>query len=178
MVKMYKAINYRDMLYAAFFVQNIFKTHITTKSVVRFEYLLKMARFFKILFKMLLCIYIVSAFTFMIYPIYVYITESQLIPMLPIFVPGIDEKTVGGYIFLLLFQLMLVILCIAGMLAADYIFAIFVISPLIMAKFISLDMDQINIELEENGAASTMPANINARARFRNVLKMHQETIA
>lgn len=54
---------------------------------------------------------------------------------------------------------------------ADYICSVSIISSLIFAELISLDMQQINMDLQENEAPLIIIA------RFRNIIQMHKELL-
>lgn len=63
------------------------------------------------------------------------------------------------------------IVFVIGILAADYICSVLIISSLIFAELISLDMQQINMDLQENEAPLIIIA------RFRNIIQMHKELL-
>lgn len=151
-------------------IQNLYKVHITTTSPDRIGYFRNFALFTEILFKVMSILYFPPILVFMSYPIYVYVTTNQLVPIIPLYVPMIDETTIVGFIILAIYHIINIILGTLGLIAIDYFMAIVITSSLIFAKLISADLQQINCDLMEND--SRLMA---AKARFRNIFWMHQE---
>lgn len=101
-------------------------------------------------------------------PIYVYVVENNLVPLMPIFLPGIDETTTSGYVQLMIIQLIQITVCVMGFLAFEFLLEIIIISSMIFGKLIALETELINNDLE-NGMI------LNATYRLKNILLMHQE---
>lgn len=125
----------------------------------------------EILFKMILILYVLSTFTFLPYPIYMYLFKNEIVTMLPLYMPGVDETTFAGYISLSAYHFVSLFLATLGVCACDFFVAIMIVSTLIFAKIITLEMSHIDDDLEEEDSTSIV------RGRFRNILLMHQEMI-
>lgn len=162
-------IHVHELQYSIQFLQHLYKEHITTKSSARKEYFKRFSVFIEILFKSLVVLYFSSIFLFDLYPLYVYFTQNELIPTMPLFIPGLDEKTVIGFICLICVQLNASTLAVIGFIACDYFYAVIISSTLIFAQLISYNLEQINIDLQEKDAKFIVSS------RFRNVLQMHQD---
>lgn len=153
-------------------VQSLYKVHITTKSLDRIEYFQKFALFTEILFKVMTAVYVPPILAFLLYPIFAYLTASKVVSVLPMHhLPMINETTVIGYTVTAFHHMGCVILSALGYLAIDFFMATIITSSLIFGKLISADLEQINIDLLEKDSRL-----ITAKARFRNILLMQQET--
>lgn len=159
----------QDFRWLARFLEHLYKAHITTKSPVRLKYFEKFARITEIFFQCLFILYISSVILFLVYPFFMFVTQNELIPLFPLYIPGIDEKTTSGYIILTMSHLYLLILCVMGLLSYDYFNSVVMISSLIFAKLIGWEMDEIHVDLQENATKWRV------HGRLRNILQMHQE---
>lgn len=122
----------------------------------------------EILFKVVLFAYFLPFFAFLAYPILVYLTTGQVVPILPVYLPMIDDTTYVGLLINTAFHLSLMVVAAVGFTAMDYFIAVGITSSLIFAKLISLDLQQINFDLIDSEMMT-------AKARFWNVLLMHRE---
>lgn len=142
-----------------------------SQSTDRIVYFEKFAFYTEMLFKVMLTLYILSVFTFLPYPIFMYLFRKEVVTMLGLYMPGIDETTLVGYTFLTIYQFIALLFATLGVCAYDFFIAISTISSLIFSKIISLEMDQINIDLEKGESILIV------LGRFRNVILMHQEML-
>lgn len=166
---MYHACFYtKDFCWTANFIRNMYKIHITTESPERVEYFKKCTLYTEYLFKGMTILYILSSFSFFIYPLYMYFFENEIVPILPIYLPGIDENTRNGFIILTTFQGSAFFMVLFGLLG--FIIVIFVSSPLIFAKIIWFEVQQIHCDLKEDEPPIVI------KYRFRNILLLHQQT--
>lgn len=83
--------------------------------------------------------------------------------------PGVDENTTFGFVILTTYHIFLISVASVGVAATDFFLALIIVSSLIFAKLLSLEMQQIHADLEEK---DTMLA---IKCRFRNILRMHKE---
>lgn len=115
--------------------------------------------------------FIFCFFICLLYPIYMCFIEGQLIPMIPLYLPGIDSKTSFiGFVLLNLFQLFFCIIGCIFMGALEFLMVIIIVSSLIFAKLISSDLEQINIDLRDDECGM-----LEVKGRFINIFLMHQE---
>lgn len=151
-------------------IHDLYKIHSNTKSRDLAEYFDKFACFTEILFKLMMVGFVVSAFVFMLYPIYMYFVEGELIPIIPLYLPFLDEKTIIGFILLNLYLLVVTALGVISFSAIEFLMAIIIISSLIFAKLISIQLQNINIDLQDDDCVM-----LTVIGRFRNIFLMHQE---
>lgn len=101
-----------------------------------------------------------------------YFVKNELVPIFPVYVPRIDEKTAFSYTILLIYDLIGFFFALFGVLAYDFFIAILISNALIFSKLISLETQQLNNNLQDGSEPL-----ISTRARFRNILQMHQEML-
>lgn len=116
-------------------------------------------------------LYALAVFSFFLYPLGMYFMENERVPLVPVFLPFIDENTSVGYTILCSIHLIAFVAGTMGTLCCDFIIAACILNTLVFARIISLEMNEINIDLLEN------VKKIHIQARFRNILCMHQEMI-
>lgn len=169
LVKLYHVQYFRELQKIVFFIRKIFEIHITTKSPERIEFLGNFARIIEYLFIGMCFLYMNTIFVFYPYPAYMYFLKNEVVPLLDLYVPGIDETTYLGYWILFVYHNFIVFGAMLGLLAADFILVMAMISSLIFAKLIWFEVQQLHFELKESEPMATV---IN---RFVNILRMHQE---
>lgn len=170
-VKLYHIRYVEDFQWLIYFVQNLYEIHIKTKSKERQAYFRKFSFYTEVLFKILLTLYVLSVFTFLPYPIYMYLFKNEVVTLFPLYMPGVDETSFLGYIFLSSFQFVSLFLATLGVCGCDFIVALIIVSTLIFSKIISLEMQEIENDFLEKNAVAIV------RGRFRNIILMHQEMI-
>lgn len=107
---------------------------------------------------------------FFLMPIYMYVMENERIPLMPFYLPGIDETTISGYSVTMVYQSIIFLIGIPAFLAYEFLLEVMIMSSLIFGKLISLDTERINDDLKCGMIC-------NATYRTRNILMMHQEMI-
>lgn len=150
-------------------IGRLYKIHIINESQERVEYFRLFAFITECLFKFMITVYMLTGFLFFPYPLYMYYVKGEVIPLMDLYIPGIDETTFIGYIALAVSHIMYIFLGTFGISACDFVMVMLMISPLIFSKLISLDLQQVNVDLKEK--VST----VFVRSRFRNIILMHQE---
>lgn len=151
-------------------IQKLYKVHINTEYRTRLEFLNKCAFITEIVFQLMCSTYILAILAFFMLPIVVYVFTGELIPIAPIYFPGIDENTVIGYVLLLFYHTSCFIVADFGFIATEFLLAIVIMSTMLFGKLIAADMQLINDDLEQ-----AKPNILHARLRLKNVLMMHQE---
>lgn len=171
MIKLYHIRYVDDLQWILRFVQNLYKVHVKTESAERIEYFGNFAMVTEYLFIVMSTLYLLSVFTFFPYPVYMYYIEHEVVTIIPIYLPFLDHADFMGYCILGAFHIILFIFATLGILACDFFMAIVIVSTLIFSKLISLELEQVNTDLDQKCAELIV------RGRLRNVLLMHQEMI-
>lgn len=168
--KLYHVRYASDLVWMITTIQNLYKVHTNTESRTRGKFIHQCAFVTEIVFKFMTSMYILAVFAFFTLPIFVYIVTGDLIPIAPIYIPGIDENSVSGYIALLGIHSSCFFVAVLGFIATEFLLATVIMSTMIFGKLIAADMKLINDDLELD-----QPNILHARLRLRNVLLMHQE---
>lgn len=171
MIKLYHIRYVDDLQWILRFVQNLYKIHVKTESAERIQYFDKFAMCTEYLFIVMTTLYLLSVFTFFPYPVYMYFFEHTVVTIIPVYLPYIDHTQFMGYCMLSAFHIILFIFATLGILACDFFMAIVIVSTLIFAKLTSLDLEQIDLDLQQKSNGLIV------KGRLRNVLLMHQEMI-
>lgn len=115
-------------------------------------------------------IYVGAAASFFPYPIYMYVFKNERVPLLSMYIPGIDETTVSGYLILICVQVPLMFMAIVGMTSCDIMYAMMLINIPILARLVEDEINEMNEMLEK------MAVKVHIwKHRLRNLLVMHQE---
>lgn len=167
---MYNARYAEDFHWTINLIQNLYKIHAKTKSHDMANYFDKFALFTEILFKAMILSFALCTATFLLYPFYLYFVEGELLPMMPLYLPGINVSTFIGFIILNFYQLLCASISAIGFSALEFLMAIIIISSLIFSKLISRELIQINIDLQDSDSGMLV-----VKSRLQNILLMHQE---
>lgn len=151
------------------FIRNLYKIHITTESPTRLAYFKKCALYTEYLFIGMAALYVSAVCSFLLYPFYMYAFENEIVPIIPIYLPGIDENTRNGFIILSSFHISAYFMVISGVFAYDFLITILTVSPLICAKLIWFEMEQLKCDLEGDESPIVI------KYHFRNILLLHQQ---
>lgn len=168
--KMYNAFYAEDFHWTICLIQDLYKIHAKTKSRELAVYFEKFAVFTEILFKIMIIAFLSSTVTFFLYPFYMYFIKGELMPMMPLYLPFVNESTIIGFIIINSYQFLCAVISVVGLSALEFLTAIIIISSLIFAKLISRDLLQINADLQEID-----PGMLIVKARLRNIFLMHQQ---
>lgn len=168
--KLYHIRYASDLVWMITSIQKLYEVHTNTEFRTRAKFMHQCAFVTEIVFKLMCSLYIMAIFAFFMLPAVVYVFTGELIPIAPIFIPGIDENTVTGYVLLAVFHTSIFLVADFGFIATEFFLAIVIMSTMMFGKLIAADMQLINDDLEQ-----AEPNILHARLRLKNVLRMHQE---
>lgn len=152
------------------FIKLLFEKHISSKSRERLLLFEHFAFYSDLIFKVGLVMYGGSSFMFFISPIYAYIFENRLEPLILLYVPGLDEKTMTGYFVLISIQFFVMVMASVGMGSCDVFYALILSNIPIMARLIEDEVHTLNKALEQHPYKNRVWF-----FQFRNIVMMHQE---
>lgn len=92
--KMYNAFYAEDFHWTICLIQDLYKIHAKTKSRELAEYFEKFAVFTEILFKIMIIAFVSCTMTFFLYPFYMYFIKGELMPMMPLYLPFVNETCI------------------------------------------------------------------------------------
>lgn len=153
-----------------YFILYLFKIHIKTKSDFRLALFERFALYNELIFKNGVVIYTGAAASFFPYPAYMYFFENEKVPLLSMYIPGIDETTFTGHMILIMLQVPLLIMAIVGLTSCDIMYAMLIINIPILARIIEDEVNQLNELLGKESFRTHV-----LRFRFRNLLLVHRE---
>lgn len=167
---MYNVRYFRDFLHKLWFIKHLFKSNINAKSKKRQQLFERFAFYNDFVLKCALVLYIGASLSFFPYPMYMYVFERKFVPLILIYIPGIDETTIMGYLTLDAAQIVLLFVSVVGMSSCDVMYAMLIINIPIFARLIEDEINALNDVLMENVTNAQ-----HWKHRFINILAMHQE---
>lgn len=115
-------------------------------------------------------LYTLAGMFYLLNPLYSYFWLDKIVPLIPIYMPFIDENTQIGFVVLTLMHLQFMILTLVASAAVDFMFIILIFNMLFLAKLFTNDVDELNDTLREEKVDKVV-----AKAKLLNILLMHQE---
>lgn len=139
-------------------------------TINRYAFVNKFTIFIEYATKITTSMFFVVIACYLPYTFVMYVFYGRMEPITTVFIPGIDETELRGFVLTTIFHLLQFgfgSICIASI---DVLLAILLICPLIHSYLIGLNLNQLNKCLD-----NARTDGIEAKARFRNILLMRQE---
>lgn len=114
--------------------------------------------------------YTLAAAFYPIYPIYAYYWNNELIPMIPLFFPFIDEDTKSGFITITSIHFIFVILALISSACTDFMFAMIIVNIPVLSNIFFDNVRELNEILRKEKVDMVL-----AKAKFKNILLLHRE---
>lgn len=169
-IKMYSVKYSANITWMINYLHGIYKVNAVTNCQRRASLFNRFALYTEIVFYGCVFLYCLTAIGYLVYPIYMYVYESEIVAILPTYLPGINEKTPSGFIILTCYQLTLLIATVIGAGACDIMFTMLIANTPVMAKLIKAEVELLNDALSSEKVDKLL-----VRSRFRNMLLMHRE---
>lgn len=150
---------------------NIFEVNSKIRIHGRQEMLKRFLIFTEYLFKVGIVLYIIATSGYFLYPIYYYVTFHKIVPLLPSYLPFVDEDTIIGLIILIIFDLNVIIYGLLGSACSDFSFTMVIVNVPILGKIMGDNIIELN-DLLENRTDNRI-----IKAKFKNILLQHLEII-
>lgn len=112
--------------------------------------------------------YMMTVSLLFLHVICVYAVYGELIPILPFYLPVIDDTTYAGYITLFMLHITAIFFAVIGYVMIEFLLTVMVVGSLIFANLISMDVRKADDELQLADPIATF--------RLRNIILMHQES--
>lgn len=159
------------------FIDHLFKLHLKTKSENRRQLFEKFAIYNYYIIVGGLALYSASLFLFVPYPLYLFIFKGGRDPIVSLFIPGVDEKTMDGYLISICFQLICALFATFGLVCVDSFYAVLLINVPIQSRLIEIECLELNKLLKEDDIKKKHKKSPQIwKQRFHNILQMHLET--
>lgn len=136
----------------------------------RLELCTKFANYTEIIFLGGMVLYTISVTTYLLPPLYIYLTEQRVELILPVFIPGVDENTDTGKVIHYTFHLTCIILAFFGSTSSDFTFTMIIINAPVMAKILGINVGELNEMMAEK-----KPDPLMIKFKFRNILLIYRE---
>jgi hypothetical protein len=104
----------------------------------------------KLVAKLLVFLYISAGFFFYVTPLATYYLKGELVPFLEIYVPGLDYKTIWGYIITNILQFIGILYAVFGNFIFDLMFFVFYYHIVTLNELMKITMEEIGEYLVEN----------------------------
>lgn len=140
----------------------------TDKHVILFKW----SKRFLFLIKLFSAMISIPFLLFCMFPVVLYYMTAQLVVLLPVFVPFVDETTVSGYFVLTSIHTLWSVQSTIGLIGADVLMAFLFLHILPMVELIELCFAEMN---EVSKLQRTAFNNILLKMQLRNILQMHKE---
>lgn len=152
------------------YLYEIYKVNAATKCQKRTSLFNRFAFYTEVVFKCGTLLYLLSISSYFLYPIYMYLFKGEVIVVLSIYFPGVDETTTGGYIFLLCYHITVLVLALIAVSACDFLFTMLIVNTPAMAILIEDEVQQLN------GILTSQEVDVPLmKSKLKNILLMHRE---
>lgn len=149
----------------------LFKDNIITKAIEHLKFLRIASIMCDAITKIITGLYVVFILLFFFgYPLISYFVYEEIQPIVPVYIPGIDESSTAGFIIMTTFHVIFVTFGGISFAAIDCVCVIIILGAVIYGFLIKLDANALNDELRNNGGDR-----ISVKVRFRNILMMQRE---
>lgn len=160
----------RQIAGMADFIIDVYKQNTVAVSPHRYSIFERFVKYCELIFKVGLALYILSISLYFIDPMYKYLFENQIVTLLPVYLPKIDEKSNIGYAFYLILHLLMLIFAALASAGSDFIFMMIIANVPALANIFEDSTHDLNRELLKDKDGFLM-----SRYKFRNILLLHKE---
>lgn len=150
---------------------DIYKVNSKVTAHNRQEMLERYLTFTEYLFKIGLFLYIMATSGYFIYPFYRYVKFNEIIPIIPMFLPFVNEDSTIGFSILTFFHLNAILYGLLGCACSDFSFTMIIVNVPIFSNIIGDNITELNEMLKQK-----RPDPVLIKAKLRNILLQHQET--
>lgn len=126
---------------------------------------------FRLILKLLVLLYLSSLVMFVLYPVYIYFVQDELVAMFVFEFPYIDPETTIGFVLTNVLQVILYVTGIWGLVLADGLFLVYVVHVLLFMDIFELHMKQLDMMLQNLDGTSN---DLTVEDRWRQCLQEHQ----
>ncbi|XP_053692349.1 uncharacterized protein LOC128740809 [Sabethes cyaneus] len=133
----------------------------------------KTTRYLSIGFKILSGLYVSSLFVFGIWPVFVYYTRNELVPLFFYEIPYVNINENSGYILTLLFHVNIYLMGVLGTILSDYIFIFVAFQSMLLVDLLILNLKQLDDMLISENREANLDAIAN---QWKTCMKYHRIT--
>lgn len=152
------------------FLKSLYAANIKNESPYRRKILEMSATATEYLFYFDFLLYASSGLALNIVPVITYFIRGEIVPIVPLMIPGVDETTLRGMCITTAYHVVTVFFTCYGLAIIDLIYAIPVIHSLMVSELINDEIYQLNEYLVQSKVDR-----VAVKVKFRNILLMHKE---
>lgn len=174
--KLYNARYSAEFFQLIEFTADLFRLNLKTKSNKRQELFKIFSTCNHYLVRTGTLAYSCTIFLFLAYPVGIFCIEGKREPIIALYIPGIDETTLNGYLISTCYQAILAVLASFALAAVDIFYAILLLNVPIQSRLIEIECLDLNklLKVDEKKKKHKKRPHI-WKQRFRNILLMHLE---
>lgn len=124
----------------------------------------------EILLKCGVVVYLLAGCFYLLNPIYLYYTKNEIVPLLPLYMPFIDESTKSGFILLSAIHLGFLFIAVVASACTDLWFAMVAVNFFVPANIFSENVRELNVILTQDKVDIQL-----TKAKLLNILLIHRE---
>lgn len=148
----------------------IFKANQIYPSYERLRLLQRYIILTEYVFKYGIVVYALAMIAYIIRPLAIYLFTREIVVILPMALPFVDDQTMSGYVILLIFHASSVVFSGIGSICIDYAFAMIIMNVHALPNLFDVSVKELNVEMNEKTTDVTV-----IKAHFRNILLQRRE---
>lgn len=115
-------------------------------------------------------LYFCAGVFYFLNPLHSYFFKNKLIPLLPLYMPFIDEHTKSGFIILGAVHVAIIISTVIASACSDFMFVMIIVNIPVLSTIFSDNVGELNDILRNENVDFSA-----AKAKLRNILLIHRE---
>lgn len=148
----------------------IFKANQNHPNYKRLRTLYRFVIITEYCFKCGFVVYVSTAIAYLIRPLVIYALANEIVTILPLSSPFVDNKTTIGYTIEFIFHVCAVIFSGVSSACADFTFVMIIVNVLALAYIFNDSVEELNIAMNKEAPDTKV-----IKAYFRNLLLQHRE---
>lgn len=148
----------------------IYEANAKASSRSRLKLIRKFAIITEIMIKGGIAVYTFAGMFYLINPIYSYYWLNKIVPLVPIYLPFIDENTTAGFTALTGLHLIFLFMAVVGTACTDFMFVMLIVNMPLLSRIFQDNISELNDILREENVDQPL-----AKAKFKNILLLHRE---
>lgn len=149
---------------------DIYTANSKTTSRNRSIVIQKFATITKIVIKGGLTLYVLAGCFYLLNPLYSYHWRNEIVPLVPLYMPFIDENTTIGFTILTSIHLVFLALAVIGSACTDFMFVMIIVNMPLLSSIFSDNIGELNAILREETVDESL-----VKTKFKNILLLHRE---
>lgn len=107
---------------------------------------------------------------YLLNPLYSHFWHDEIVPLMAIYMPFIDENTTKGFIGLTIMQLVFLVLAVIASAGVDFLFIILIFNMIFFARIFADNVNELNDTVREEKVDHDV-----IKGKLLNILLIHRE---